>query len=206
MSAERPTVWTASGSEGRMRPRCPRAPSFGCTHRPPAAISAALVGEVLHLCHTCGTMPSKNPRLSVVLTPSLAALLAQLAEETGESASSLVRDLLTQSEGALQRMLQLVVAAKAAKGQIGGGLAASMDRVVRDLETAQRLVDNRSEDMLGDLVAMAETVRPRRRAPIPGAPSARDGGVPEGGSTPVPVTRGSGLPQRTKKGGNRGGV
>ena len=138
-------------------------------------------------------MPSKNPRLSVVLTPSLAALLSQLADETGESASSLVRDLLTQSEGALQRMLQLVVAAKAAKGQIGGGLAASMDRVVRDLETAQGLVDNRSADMLGDLVAMAEKVRPRRRAPIPGAASsARAGRVPEGGSTPVPVTRGSG--------------
>jgi hypothetical protein len=150
-------------------------------------------------------MPSKNPRLSVVLTPSLAALLSQLAEETGESASSLVRDLLTQSEGALQRMLQLVVAAKAAKGQIGGGLAASMERVVRDLETAQGLVDNRSADMLGDLVAMAETVRPRRRAPIPGAASsARAGRVPEGGSTPVPVTRGSGPTSSTKKGGTRG--
>lgn len=168
------------------------------------AINAALLGEVLHLCHTCGTMPSKNPRLSVVLTPSLAALLSQLAEETGESASSLVRDLLTQSEGALQRMLQLVIAAKAAKGQIGGGLAASMERVVSDLETLQRLADHRADSMLGDLVSSAEKVRPRRRAPIPGAPGARAGRVPEGGSTPVPVTRGSGLPRSTKKGGSRG--
>jgi hypothetical protein len=140
-------------------------------------------------------MPSKNPRLSVVLTPSLAALLSQLAEETGESASSLVRDLLVQSEVPLHRMLQLVRAAKAAKGQIGGGLAGSMERVVRDLETAQTLVDNRSSDALLDLVAMAEKVGRRRRSP-----------VPEALATPVPVTRGSGLSAGTKKGRTRGRV
>lgn len=151
-------------------------------------------------------MPAKNPRLSVVLTPSLSALLAQLADETGESASSLVRDLLVQSEPALQRMLQLVVAAKAAKDQISGGLAASMERVVSDLEALQGLADSRAHDMVGDLVSMAERVRPRRRAPIPGAPGARAGRVPEGGSTPVPVTRGSGLPPVPSKGGRRGRV
>ena len=149
-------------------------------------------------------MPAKNPRISVVLTPSLAAVLAQLAEETGESASSLVRGLLVESEAPLQRMLQLVKAAKAAKGQIGGGLAGSMDRVMRDLEIAQSLVDNRTADMLGDLVSMAETVRPRRRSPS--SPSRGSGVVPEAVLTPVPVTRGSGLSSGAKKGRARGRV
>jgi hypothetical protein len=152
-------------------------------------------------------MPSKNPRISVVLPPSLAVLIAQLAEEMGESSSSLVRDLLMQMEGSLQRMFHLVVAAKQAKGQIGGGLSKTMDRVIEDLEMAQKLVDNRADDMLGDLVAIAEKVRPRRRAPIPGgAKLARAGGVPKGGSTPVPVTRGSGPPRSPKKGGSSGPV
>ena len=43
-------------------------------------------------------MPSKNPRISVVLSPSLAATLAALSEATGDSASSLVRGLLEQTE------------------------------------------------------------------------------------------------------------
>ena len=68
-------------------------------------------------------MPSKNPRLSVVISPALAATLTALAEETGESASGLVRGLLDQTQPALERMLQLVRAAKAAKGNISGAKA-----------------------------------------------------------------------------------
>ena len=160
-------------------------------------MSAALLDIVQHLCYKRCTMPTKNPRLSVVLTPSLHVLLAQLSVETGDSASSLVRDLLIQSEVPLQRMLQLVRAAKDAKGQIGGGLQQSMDRVMRDLEHANRGIDHRAGDLLADLVAQAEVVRPRRTS-ASRALSRTVAAGSAGGSTPVLVTRGSGHPKRSE--------
>lgn len=144
-------------------------------------------------------MPTTNPRLSVVLSHPLAATLAALSEETGDSASSLVRGLLDQAHPALARMLQLVKAAKQAKGQVGAGLSDSMKRVVDDLEDAMALADSRTGRAVRDLVAEAEDVRGRRR---PRASGASTGAAT--GSTPVPVTRGSGgakqQPSRSRKG------
>lgn len=154
-------------------------------------------------------MPAKNPRLSVVLPASVAATLAAISEETGDSASSLVRGLLEQTEPALQRMLQLVRAAKQAKGQIGAGVAESMHRVVEDLHDAVAVADARAGRVVADLVRQAEGVKGRRRpdgtgaarpsGPAPGHPLppakvqayADTNGIPPA-STPVPVTRGSG--------------
>ena len=153
-------------------------------------------------------MPSKNPRLSVVLTPSVAATLAALSEATGDSASSLVRGLLEQVEPALQRMLQLVIAAKQAQGQIGAGAHASMTRVIDDLQDAMAVADSRSGRVLKDLVSEAEGVKGRKRAATAeaGGSAARHGGrgSDSGSLTPVPVTRGSGGYKSPRKGVRRG--
>ena len=149
-------------------------------------------------------MPTNNPRLSVVLSPSLAATLAALSKATGESASSLVRGLLEQTEPALQRMTQLFTAAAAAKGQIGAGVTDSMARVVDDLEQAMAAADETTQRVHRDLVQAAETVRGRRRAGA-GAVGGRAGAVEL--STPGLVTRGSGHPKSYKlpaKGGKHG--
>lgn len=147
-------------------------------------------------------MPSKNPRLSVVLSPALASTLSQLSEETGESASGLVRGLLEQTQPALARMLDLLRAAKRAKGQISGGLGGVLDRVVSDLEEASDLADLRMSRATRDLVDTAEEVKGRRRR----AGSRRAGAVaPEAPSTPGPVTRGSGGAQTGQDGGRRPG-
>jgi hypothetical protein len=144
-------------------------------------------------------MPTKNPRLSVVLPPGLAATLSALASETGESASSLVRGFLEQSEPGLVRMLDLVRAAKAAKGQISDGLSGNMKRVVDDLQDALALADSRAARVVADLVATAEQVKGRRRAAAGGA-ATRSRAAPAV-ATPGPVTRGSG---RTGKGQGKG--
>lgn len=163
-------------------------------------------------------MPAKNPRLSVVLPASVAATLAAISEETGDSASSLVRGLLEQTEPALQRMLQLVRAAKQAKGQIGAGVAESMHRVVEDLHDALAVADARAGRVVADLVHQAEGVKGRRR-PAAGTGVARPSGRPESYPlppakvqayadtngippvlTPVPVTRGSGTGKTRRKG------
>lgn len=141
-------------------------------------------------------MPTKNPRLSVVLSPSLAATLAALSEETGDSASSLVRGLLEQVEPALQRMLHLVRAAKQAKGQIGAGVGDALTRVVHDLEDSMAVADSRVDRVVRDLVETAEKVEGRRRGAGGGA--ARAAAAP---STPRPVTRGSGGTREALPGG-----
>lgn len=134
-------------------------------------------------------MPAKNPRISVVIPPSLAAVLDDLARETGESASSLVRNLLVQCEPALGRMLQLVRAARSAKGQIGEGVGRSLDRVVETLEDALAVADARVSRATGDLVAEAEAVKGRRRPRGDGAA----GGTGPAAADPRLVTRGSGV-------------
>ena len=135
-------------------------------------------------------MPAKNPRLSVVLPPSLAATVAAIAEETGESASSLVRGLLVQTEPALRRMLQLVRAANGAKGEIGSGVAKSLDRVVDTLQDAILLADVRAEQAINDLVSTAESVKGRRTAAVGGA--SRTSSTAAKASAPRAVTRGVG--------------
>jgi hypothetical protein len=145
-------------------------------------------------------MPSKNPRLSVVLSPAVAATLAAISKETGDSASSLVRGLLEQAAPALERMLELVKAAKAAKGQIGDGVRGSMDRVIDDLHDALAVADSRMGRAVSDLVSQAEEVKGRRRR---GAGVA--GGTAAASSTPVPVTRGSGTGRTRRTSGRVGG-
>lgn len=150
-------------------------------------------------------MPTKNPRLSVVLSPAVAATLAALSQETGDSASSLVRGLLEQAEPALVRMLQLVKAAKAARGQIGAGLAGAMGRVVDDLQDALAVADARTGRVVQDLVSQAEGVRGRRRRADGAA-----GGAAAAAVTPRAVTRGVGAtgpgvsrPRKSRAAGKR---
>jgi len=166
---------------------------------------AALRGKVQHHAQEVHHMPSKNPRLSVVLSPSLAATLAALSQETGDSASSVVRGLLEQSEPALQRMLELMKAANAAKGQIGAGVSHSLTRVVDELQEAMAATDARLGMVRADLVSQAEAVKGRRRA---GGGTGASGDVTRPsprGSTPVAVTRGSGTVKTLRASGRAGG-
>jgi hypothetical protein len=150
-------------------------------------------------------VPTKNPRLSVVLPPSLAATLADLAHETGDSASSLVRGLLEQTEPALLRMLELVRAAKLAKGQIGSGVSQTMDRVVGDLQDALAVAESRTGRVAQDLAALNQAGAKSRRRAGGGTGAAGAAGSSARGSTPVPVTRGSGTGKTRRSNGRKGG-
>jgi hypothetical protein len=139
--------------------------------------------------------------MSVVLPPAVAATLSAIAEETGDSASSLVRGLLEQAHPALERMLQLVRAAKQAKGGISSGIAGSLDRVITDLEDAMDLADGRAGRVIRDLVSEAEAVKGRRRTAGRASGTAAAGGP----SDPRPVTRGSGPQPKARTRGRRAG-
>ena len=152
-------------------------------------------------------MPASNPRLSVVLTPCLLATLQQLADATDQSASSIVRDLLLQTEPALRRMLALVLAANGAREQIGEGVGSTLFRVVEDLERELERKTGGAVDYQ-DLVSQAEAVqgRARRGAGGAGGGAARAARAPASkAETPVPVTRGSGT-GKTRRKDVRGGT
>lgn len=145
-------------------------------------------------------MPAKNPRLSVVLPPSVAATLATLAEETGQSASSLARSILEQTAPSMVRMLELVRAAKAAQGQIGAGMAASMDRVVDDLADAMAVAHARADRISNDLVFQAENVKGRRSRGAVTGEAGRGAVRAPTAQTPRLVTRGVGSGKTRLKG------
>lgn len=145
-------------------------------------------------------MTGKNPRITISLTPSLVATLSGISKETGESMSTMVREVLIQSEPAFHRMYELFKAANAAKGQIGGGTGAALAKVVDELEEAMAVADVRVKRATRDLVDSAEKVAGRRRKTV-GAARGPAHSTGERLATPRLVTRGVG----TNKKGVRGG-
>ena len=111
-------------------------------------------------------MPSKNPRLSLVVSPAVHETLTALSEVTGESASSLVRGLLDQSQPALARMLALLRAVKDAPSEVNKGVASALDRVVDHLAELEGQAAAVADSAVDDLVSQAQTIKGRKR---PGA-------------------------------------
>ena len=65
-------------------------------------------------------MTTKNPRLTITLQPALSAQFRRLSELTGQSQSSIIAELLSGSEPVLERMIRVLEAAEAAKGELRG--------------------------------------------------------------------------------------
>ena len=152
-------------------------------------------------------MPTKNPRVNVTLSPSLDRLVSQLAEGQQMSKSQVLRELLETAEPALQRVVLLMSAAEKATREVRVGLGSSLDRSTQALQHALEDGLRGLDEATGDLVHLAEAVRGRRvKASTSGlgARSKSPKTAPAGASTPVPVTRGSGLPPVARKGRKNG--
>lgn len=89
-------------------------------------------------------MPTKNPRLSITFEPSFLARLRRLSELTGNSQGAMAAELLLGCAPAIDRLIELLEAAKSAKTDV-------LDKLVSDMEAAQ----SRIEHQLG--LALAET-------------------------------------------------
>lgn len=157
-------------------------------------------------------MATKNPRISVTLTPETAAVLARISTLSKGSVSSLVGELLETTLPVFERMAQALEAAaqleseaKSAKGDIAAGLQRAQDRLEDQLGLALTTMD----DGLRPILEQAEKVS-RRAAKAPRAVRGAGGlrqseKASEAVSTPVPVTRGSGTPKKGKTGEVKGG-
>lgn len=143
-------------------------------------------------------MATKNPRITITLTPELHAVLRRLSDLTSNSQSGIVAELLTSSLPVFERMCEVLDAAQKLKEH---GLSApqavrdSLDRAQAKLEGQMSLVLEAFDEGGRPLLEQAEKVG-RRKA---GAGGTRSAGGPapavRRSSTPVPVTRGSGTPK-----------
>lgn len=151
-------------------------------------------------------MPTVNPRTNVTLSPSLDLLVVRLAAMQQVSKSQVLRELLEAAEPALQRAVALMEAAAKSKGAVLDGLARSLEQAQDQVEAQLAAHLTGMDAATADLVARAEAVRGRR--PRTGVSQATAGasGPAVGGSTPVPVTRGSGVSRVARKGARRGPV
>ena len=106
-----------------------------------------------------------------------------------------------------QRVVEAVRAAKEIQSAAGTEIAAGLERAQAKLEGQMQLVMGDMDEAFRPILVEAEKVK-RRAGRAGGTP--RSGGATDGrpeGSTPVPVTRGSGVRQGASKGGGkRGGL
>lgn len=111
-------------------------------------------------------MPTKNPRLSITLEPSLAAQLRRLSELTGNSQSALISELLDGSASVFDRMIQVLEAANdvkaSIKGNISGDLHVAQERMERQLGLSLDTFDAATKPLLEE----AEKVRRRARRAV----------------------------------------
>ena len=158
-------------------------------------------------------MPTVNPRLSVTLTPELAAILRKVATLADKSQSAFVAELLEASTPVFERMAKLLEAAHEAKEHLSQDMAAGLEGAQARLESQLGLALGEMDEGFRPILEVAEDLR-RRRPKAGGGVPARGEAPPAsgraGGATPVPVTRGSGTPRggpaKGKKGGGRGRV
>jgi hypothetical protein len=154
-------------------------------------------------------MPATNPRLTITMSPSLAAILRRLSQLTGNSQSALIGQLLAQSMPVFERMASVLEAA--------GKLKAQGDNMPQQIGDSMHRAQERIEKQLGLLLDdMDEGARPllehaekihRRGARVDGrSPAARAPGrartpMSNRGVTPSPK---KGKTAAVKKGGRRG--
>ena len=140
-------------------------------------------------------MATNKPRITLSLEPHVYEVLRRMSAAGGNSMSSIVTGFLDVAVPALERMVVVMEAAKAAPEQTMQEVSDMVARAeARVLPAVAALADQ------ADLFLAQEAALHRSRQA--GAEGARQ--AVSGGSTPVPVTRGSGTAKGRKSGVKHG--
>lgn len=123
-------------------------------------------------------MATKNPRLTITLTPSLSAQLRRLSELTGNSQSSLIAELLDGSGPVFDKMIQVLEAAAIAKDSIRGRIAGELDEAQKKLEGAFSMAQEGFDIFTKPILDEAEAVGRRARQGQAAAGRGGRGGTP----------------------------
>ena len=107
-------------------------------------------------------MPTKNPRLTMTLTPTTAAQLRRLSELTGSSQASLISELLEGQEMVFDRVIQALEAAALVKEEMKSSLREDLDRSQQVIEAQLGLVLESLDNAAAPLLKEAEKIRRRK--------------------------------------------
>jgi hypothetical protein len=132
-------------------------------------------------------MPTKNPRITVTLTPELHAVMRRMSELTGNSQSAIIGELLNTSMPVFERMVKVMEAALSARDKMSADVAISLLGAQTKIEEQMGLVLDAFDEGSKPILQAAEKIQRKARRVS---------------STPVPVTRGSGpyeLPKSSRK-------
>ena len=159
-------------------------------------------------------MPATNPRLTITMQPSLAAVLRRLSQLTGNSQSALIGDLLMQSLPIFERMATVLDAAGKLKEQgqnMPKEIGDSLGRANARMEAQLGLALDDMEAGVRPLLDHAEKVHRRgaradgqrsaaARAPRSGPP------ISNRGVTPHQTGKTQGKTRTVRKGGKHGSL
>jgi hypothetical protein len=108
-------------------------------------------------------MPATNPRLTITLKPSTAAVLRTLSELTRNSQSSLIAELLEANEETLSRLVKVLQAAHIAKNALTEEMATGLQQAQGKLEKQFGLSLEILDEATSPLLKEAEAIRRRTR-------------------------------------------
>lgn len=108
-------------------------------------------------------MPTPNPRLTITLEPSTAAQLRRMSELTGNSQSSMISELLSQSAPVFDRLITVLEAAEVAKAAAREEAAEKLERAQGKIEKQLGLMLDWMDDSARPLIDHAEKVKRRAR-------------------------------------------
>lgn len=154
-------------------------------------------------------MSSTNPRVSVTLRPKTAAILRRLSVASGKSISSLIADLLEDSEGVYERAVRTMEAARTAmdqaraeavQGQKDDYSAIHKRFGLEDADFEEIEADERQSDLLDS----AETIKRRSARAV--QPPSLTGGSQTLAAPRVAGSKSTTKPRQQRKGGKNGAI
>jgi hypothetical protein len=164
------------------------------------------------------SMTTPNPRITVTLTPAVAAVLREISTLSGNSQSGLVGDLLQNSLPVFERMATVMRAVDLAKQKGAIANRAVMDEMSGGLERAQGRIEAELglfDDLVRpvtDLLDEAEKITRRGGQAERDAPAARADGparrsrtpISNRGVTPTPTAKNTGKTRTQRRGAKNG--
>lgn len=129
-------------------------------------------------------MTTKNPRLTLTLTPTIAAQLRRLSQLTGNSQASLVSELLEGQELVFSRVIQALEAVELIQEDMKSSFGRDLAKSQQVIESQLGLVLEKLDQASSPIIKEAEKIR-RRKGRESAVGLACDGTPP--GSLPAPV-------------------
>lgn len=116
-------------------------------------------------------MPTKNPRLTLTLSPRLSAQMRRLSELSQKSQASLISELLEGNQLVFDKLIKLLEAAKFGQVEMVTQFAEDMQRSSQQLEAQLGLTLDDIDTHTKPLLADVEQIKRRSgRSAVGGAP------------------------------------